>query len=289
MSSRDGVLHAMTRDLSFRVVCARTTDTSRAAAASQGVSGKTAGILGELITGAVLIRHAMMRNLRVQVILQGADGKSAIVADAHPDGMTRGLVKLAKGASEMDIGPGAMLQVMRTLPSGMVQQGVVDVPQVGGISAALMAYMQESEQVVTMIAVTSLVPFTNGNAAGSSGGYLVQPLPEVERGSLEVMTARLSKLESIEELLAEEDASAGSILEAIVKDMPYQMLDEASISFGCTCSEERVLAGIATAGREEIESMIAEGKDIEAQCGYCNKEYTISLDRLRSVLLTLSS
>lgn len=288
MSSKDGVLHAMTLDRSFRVVCALTTDTVRGAALSQGVSGKTAGLLGELITGAVLIRHAMMRNLRVQVILQGADGKSAIVADAHPDGMTRGLVKLAKGATEMDIGLGAMLQVMRTLPSGMVQQGVVDVPESGGISGALMAYMQESEQVVTMIAVTSLVPFADGDAAGSSGGYLVQPLPEVERGSLEVMTERLSKLESIDELLAARDVSAGSILEAIVKDMPHRMLDEAPILFGCTCSEERVLAGLATAGRAEVESMIAEGKDIEAQCGYCNKEYKISLDRLRSVLLTMS-
>jgi len=154
----------MTGDLSFRVVCARTTDTVRGAAASQGATGKTAGILGELITGAVLIRHAMARNLRVQVILQGSDGRSAIVADAHPDGMTRGLVKLAKGTSEIDLGPGALLQVMRTQPSGTVQQGVVDVPQEGGVSAALMAYMQESEQVVTMIAVTSLVPFADVTA-----------------------------------------------------------------------------------------------------------------------------
>jgi molecular chaperone Hsp33 len=287
MSSKDGVLHAMTRDLSFRVVCARTTDTVLGAAKSQEVSGKTAGILGELITGAVLIRHAMARNLRVQVILQGADGKSAVVADAHPDGMTRGLVKLAKGATELDLGPGSMLQVMRTLPSGMVQQGVVDVPESGGVSGALMAYMQESEQVVTMIAVTSLVPFVDGHAAGSSGGYLVQPLPEVERGSLEVMTERLSKLESVDDLLAAEDASAGSILEAVVKDMPYRMLDEAAIVFGCTCSEERVLGGLATAGREEIESMIAEAKDIEAQCGYCNKEYKIPVDRLQGLLLTM--
>jgi molecular chaperone Hsp33 len=288
MSSKDGVLHAMTRDLSFRVVCARTTDTVRGAAMSQGVSGKTAALLGELITGAVLIRNAMARNLRVQVILQGSDGKSTVVADAHPDGMTRGLVKLAKGASELDLGPGSLLQVMRTMPSGMVQQGVVDVPERGGISAALMVYMQESEQVVTMIAVTSLVPMVNGEASGSSGGYLVQPLPEVERGSLAVMTERLSRLESVEGLLAATDASARSILEAVVEDMPYRMLDEASIVFGCTCSEERVLAGLATAGREEIESMIAEGKVIEAQCGYCNKEYKIPPERLRSVLDTAS-
>lgn len=288
MSSKDGVLHAMTRDLSFRVVCALTTDTVRGAAMSQGVSGKMAALLGELITAAVLIRTAMARNLRVQVILQGSDGKSAVVADAHPDGMTRGLVKLAKGTTELELGPGSLLQVMRTLPSGMVQQGVVDVPEEGGVSEALMAYMQESEQVVSMIAVTSLVPLVDGDASGSSGGYLVQPLPEVERGSLEVMTTRLSELEGVDALLAAPDASADSILRAIVQDMPFRLLDEASIRYGCTCSEERVLAGLATAGREELESMIAEGKDIEAQCGFCNKEYAITPDRLRSVLLTVT-
>ena len=51
------------------------------------------------------------------------------------------------------IGPGSLLQVLRTMPRGSIHQGVVEVPERAGISGALMAYMQESEQVASVISV----------------------------------------------------------------------------------------------------------------------------------------
>ncbi|HEY3236441.1 MAG TPA: Hsp33 family molecular chaperone HslO, partial [Polyangiaceae bacterium] len=155
--SNDSVLRAITDDGAFRVITARTTETVRAAVSAQQASGRTARHFGDLITAAILFRETMAPQLRVQGIIRGARGRGSLVADSHPSGKTRGLIQLPKDASEIDVGPGAVLQLMRTLPSGRISQGIVQVPESGSISEALMVYMQVSEQVVSMLALATLM------------------------------------------------------------------------------------------------------------------------------------
>jgi len=62
-----------------------------------------------------------------------------------------------------------------------------------------MAYMQTSEQVDTMLAVSALLDDTGNIRA--AGGYMVQLLPEVGRGPLMVMTERLADFRTIEQQL----------------------------------------------------------------------------------------
>ncbi|AGP33090.1 Hsp33 family molecular chaperone HslO [Sorangium cellulosum] len=282
----DSVVRAITIDGAFRVITALTTDTVRGAIAVQSATGATAQRLGELITGAILVREAMAPNLRVQAIVKGATGHGTLVADSHPDGTSRGLVNLGKGAADksaVEIGEGSLLQVMRTLPNGMLHQGVVEVPAAGGISGGLMTYMQESEQVVSMIAVATLI---GENGVGASGGYLVQLLPEVERGPLMVMTERLKDFERLDDVLAHEGASADVLLEELLYGMPFSRLDDSPLSFSCRCSELRVMTTLASLPRTDIEEMVEDGKVLDIRCDYCGKDYQVSPSQLRSLLTT---
>src|SRR5688572_618341 len=105
----------MTDDGAFRVITVRTTETVRGAVEAQHGSGRTAQYFGDLLTGAILFRETMAPQLRVQGIVK-ASGRGSLVADSHPSGMTRGLIQLPRGASELDFGTGTVMQVMRTLP-----------------------------------------------------------------------------------------------------------------------------------------------------------------------------
>ncbi|KYF68471.1 Hsp33 family molecular chaperone HslO [Sorangium cellulosum] len=282
----DSVVRAITIDGAFRVITALTTETVRGAIAVQSASGATAQRLGELITGAILVREAMAPKLRVQAIIKGASGNGTLVADSHPDGTSRGLVNLGKGAADgstVEVGGGSLLQVMRTLPSGMLHQGVVEVPAAGGISGGLMAYMQESEQVVSMIAVATLL---GEDGVGASGGYLVQLLPEVERGPLMVMTERLKDFERLDDVLAREGASADVLLEELLHGMPFSRLDDSPLSFSCRCSDLRVMTTLASLPRSDIEEMVEDGKILDIRCDYCGKDYQVSPSQLRSLLTT---
>ena len=285
----DSVVRAITEDGAFRVIVARTTETVRGAIAAQGASGPTARHFGELLTGAVLIREAMAPRLRVQAILKGAGGKGSLVADSHPDGTTRGLVNFGvavdaeAGPPEISVRGGALLQVMRTLPGGSLHQGVVEVPEAGGISAGLMAYMADSEQVVSTIAVASLF---DDDTLTVAGGYLVQLLPEVERGPLMVMTERLAELQNLNEVLRTHEGSPDALLDELLYGMPFARLEESHLGFGCQCSQLRVVASLASLPRSDIEELVREGEVLEIKCDYCGKEYGIPPAQLRPLLTT---
>jgi molecular chaperone Hsp33 len=295
----DSVVRAITQDGAFRVIVARTTETVRGAVRAQGATGPTAARFGELLTGAVLLREAMAPRLRVQVILKAGGGRGSLVADAHPDGTTRGLVNFgaakhaaiqreaprdaasAPSAPDLSLDRGALLQVMRTLPSGSLHQGVVGVPETGGISGALMQYMQDSEQIVSTIAVAAHV---GDDLVTAAGGYLVQLLPEVERGPLMVMTERLTGFSGLDDVLRLHDGSPDVLLDELLYGMPYARLSESRLGFACQCSQVRVIASLATLPRSDIEDLVKDGEVLEIRCDYCGKEYGVHPAQLRPLL-----
>jgi molecular chaperone Hsp33 len=203
-----------------------------------------------------------------------------LVADSHPSGRTRGLVQVTPG-NEIELGSGAMMQMMRTLPSGRINQGIVELPNSGGISQALMEYMQTSEQVVSMIAVSAIAERGEVVAAG---GYMVQLLPEVGRGPLMLMTERLKDFENIDAHVAEPSFTPELLLEELLYGMPFTRLEESAVGFECWCDELRVVSAIATLSRNDIEHLLSDGQMLEIECEYCKREYRIAPARLRGLL-----
>ncbi|MBX3227698.1 MAG: Hsp33 family molecular chaperone HslO [Labilithrix sp.] len=281
MVHEDNVLRALTDDGAFRVIAADTTATVRGAIEAQRPEGaELTRVFADLLTGAVLVRESMAPEYRLQAILQGNDRRARMVADTHPDGATRGLLQIG-GAKTMAFDQG-VLQIARTLHNGALHQGVVEVPQDNPtISGALMAYMQASEQVATVIAVGAYV------AAGevvAAGGYMVQLLPEVAEGPLMVMTERLRDFEDIVPLLARGAASPAALLAETLYGMPYTKVGDRPVSFGCNCSPERLMGSLASLPRADIQSLLDGGRTLDIECDYCRKTYKFTVDQLKSLL-----
>ncbi len=281
MDSSDTVLRAITDDGSFRAIALETTCTVRDAIEAQRPEGSLRRIFADFLTGAVLVRESMSPELRVQCILQADDGRSHIVADAHPDGTTRGLVQLTSGARGFEVEQKGLMKVARTLHNGSLHQGIVNVAGQGSIAGAFMAYMQESEQSTTMIAVGAHMV---EGVVVASGGYLIQILPDVAEGPLMVMTERLRDFQDIVPLLARGAASPKALLAEILYGMPFTRVGERRISFGCNCSEHRLAASLATLPRSDIESLLADKRILEIACDFCRKEYRFSPELLRGLL-----
>lgn len=278
-------MRAITDDGAFRVIAADTTATVRGALAAQKApTAELARTFADLLTGAVLVRESMAPDNRLQAILQGDDPRTRMVADTHPDGATRGLIQMPENTTSMQFGERGLLQIARTLHNGSLHQGVVSVPPAKNghsVSSALMAYMQESEQTVTVIAVGCHV------AAGevvAAGGYMVQLLPEVAEGPLMVMTERLRDFEDIVPLLAKGQATPEFLLRETLYGMPYTKVGDRTVHFGCNCSSERLAISLASLPRADIESLMEGGKNLEIECDYCRKNYEFTVAQLKSLL-----
>jgi molecular chaperone Hsp33 len=284
----DRVVRSITDDGAFRVITAMTTETVRGAMAAQQAQGNLARRFGELITGAIIVREAMAPALRVQAILKGKRSKGSLVADSHPDGTSRGLVNFGSKQGELLLGDGVLLQMMRSLPGGTIHQGVIEVPgsasdtaNGGVISRALMAYMQDSEQVVSTIAVATVL---DGDRVVAAGGYLVQLLPEIERGPLMIMTERLQAFEALEEALSRPDASPDTLMDELLYGFPFTRIETSPLSFACHCSQARVVESLATLPRSDLEDLVSSDEVLEITCDYCRKDFQIPPAQLRPLL-----
>ncbi len=278
--SRDRAVRAITADGSFRAIALSTGHTTAGAIAAQDVTGAAARTFGELLTAAILVRETMAPTHRLQIILKSPAEGSA-VADAHPDGLTRGLCDLKVDERPVPWSEGALLQVIRTLPRGQMHQGIIGVEAGATVSELMLTYMQTSEQVVSTVAVGCLIEAGQVLAAG---GYIVQLLPELTSDRLEGMTARLASLPPIDALLRADPGDPRALLAAVLEHEEHTILDDTAVHFGCTCDEARVVGALATIGRAEIEALVRQGAPVDMDCDYCASHYSIGVERLKTLL-----
>lgn len=281
-ASPDLIVRAMTNDHGFRVVAASTTLSAREVLRRQKVRGELARALADLVTCAALLRATMAPDIRVQGLLRGAGGKEQLVGDSFPDGAIRGLAQTKGNRAEFSMSAGCQLRMMRSLANGSLQQGIVDVSDAGGVGEALMQYLGESEQLVSVAQVGSVLG-EDGELV-RAGGFVVQLLPEVDRPQHLIMTQRLEDFPTIEKFLAEPTFSASLLIEELLYGMPMTELGRQELHFHCRCDETLVLSALASLSRSDIESLVEGGEGLEIDCDYCGKHYDIAVERLRALL-----
>ena len=278
--TKDLIVRALTDDGGFRVIGARTTKTVKGIFDAQEPRADLRDIVGQYATCTVLTRETMSPGQRVQSILRNNAQDSSLVTDSHPGGVTRCLVS-SKLKAEGLLSPGTTLQVVRTLPNGELHQGVVLAPEKGGVSGAFMGYMQQSEQVTTMIASSC---YFKDDELMVAGGYCIQVLPEIGKGLLAIMAERLEGFSELDRTLETSAGDVDEMLGEILYGIPFTIVERTDLEFGCTCNEIRVMSALTTLGKEEIEAIIAEGKIIEMKCDYCRQDYKISPAKLKGML-----
>jgi molecular chaperone Hsp33 len=271
----DHIVRAMTMDGAFRIMAAITTQTCDAAIAAQNMWGTAGDRLAELITCAAIVRETTQPGRRVQIVWKIRGGPS-LIADALPDGSNRGIVN--NGSQSAKASNDSLLQVNYTLPTGQMHQGIVAVDDDVDAGTAVMRYMHESEQIVTMTAAAAI---RKDGSFARVGGYLVQVLPEATPEATASLLANLELLPPLAEIL-QSASHAREIVAALFLGFPYQELAFSELRFGCTCSESRVIMGILTLGPDEIDSIIA-GEMLDVRCDACGKHYPIDPIAIRSM------
>lgn len=271
-----------------RWVAVRSTDTVEEARRRHGMTPVATAALGRLMTGTLILACSLKGEESITLRLLGDGPLEGVIAVGNAQGEVRGYVQEPlvdlplKDSGKLDVGAAVglgELAVSRSLQNGEVYTGMV--PMVSGeIAEDLVHYLLTSEQIPSAMLLGVLVE-KDYHVAGAAG-FLIQPLPGATEGDIQAIESQLGKLRVGISELAAQSGSMDELLDQLMGQLPYHVLERRAVGFSCTCSKSRLSDTLASLGKKEIANLISDGK-AEMVCHFCNEHYLFSAEELQLI------
>lgn len=224
-------------------------------------------------------------NEEVVVTINGGGPIGTILCIAQGDGTVRGFCgdphiyetypdtgKLAVGKA---VGTDGYLKVTRNLK--LKQSYTSQTKLVSGeIGNDFAYYFSVSEQVPTIVSVGVLVD--TDDSVRSAGAMIIELMPDHDESDIEYLEQL--KLEPISSVLDRDPYIHHYLYELFPE---AQILEEKTISYHCGCSKERFLQKLRALPVKDLEEL-AEEKELEIRCEFCEKIYHISQKEIQGLL-----
>ncbi|MBE5884051.1 MAG: Hsp33 family molecular chaperone HslO [Lachnospiraceae bacterium] len=153
--------------------------------------------------------------------------------------------------------------------------------QTGEIAEDLTYYFATSEQVPSCVGLGVLME--KDNTVKQAGGFIVQLMPFAEDSVIEKLEQNLAKVSSVTSIL-DAGNTPEQMLDILLEGMEPEITDTLPCDFYCNCDKVRVEKALISIGKAELKDMIADGKDIEINCHFCNTNYVFSVEELKGLL-----
>lgn len=150
----------------------------------------------------------------------------------------------------------------------------------GEIAEDIAHYFLSSEQTPTACSLGVLVG--RDGYPQSSGGYLAQLMPGAEEQTITQLENNCSLLPPVSRLL-DSGKTPEQIIDMIFEGIEYEVFDTIDVEYLCNCSKKRYAESLSAVGVKELDEMIADGKSITANCGFCANTYEFSVDELKEI------
>ncbi|MDD7353146.1 MAG: Hsp33 family molecular chaperone HslO [Peptoniphilaceae bacterium] len=285
------ILRAIDETETIKISAAITTDVVEEATKIHKLSKTTSAALGRVLTAASII-GSWQKNEEDSITLSiNGDGPAGrIVATCKNDGFVKGYVTnptadlpIRESDGKIDVsgivGKGNLTLVMDT---GMKKPytGTVNLTT-GEIAEDLAVYFSQSDQVPSAVGLGVLVDVDYSIKA--AGGFIIQLMPDATEEQISKLEENLKNLPSVTSIL-DEYHDAEKLIEIIMKDMNFKILEKREITYKCNCSREKVEDAIVSVGPKEIEEILREDKKAEVSCYFCDKVYNFDESDLERML-----
>ena len=74
------------------------------------------------------------------------------------------------------------------------------------------------------------------------------------------------------------------LLDVLLSDFGYHILEKQEVGFHCDCNKDKVSRALLSVGEKELQEMIDEGETIEMSCHYCNEKYYFTVEEMKKML-----
>lgn len=285
----DYIVRATAANAQIRAFACSTRNLVEAARVAHNTSPVVTAALGRLLTAG-----AMMGTM-----LKGE--KDLLTLQIKGDGPVNGITVTADAAANVKgyanvpdvILPANSLGKLDV--AGAVGQGFLSVikdmglkePYVGQtalqtseIAEDLTYYFATSEQVPSSVGLGVLME--RDNTVKQAGGFIIQLMPFAEDAVIDRLEQNLAKVSSVTGML-DAGNTPEQMLNILLEGLELEITDTVSTAFSCNCDKKRVEKALISIGKQELQSMIDEGKEIEVNCHFCNRNYQFSVQELKEL------
>ena len=285
----DYMVRATAGDAQIRAFACTTRNLVEEARKAHNTSPVMSAALGRLLTAGVMM-GSMLKGEKDLLTLQikgdgpgrgitvTADGKGNV--KGYPDVPDVILPANAKG--KLDVG-GALgngyLQVIKDLGLKEPYVGKIEL-QTGEVAEDLTYYFAASEQVPSGVGLGVLME--RDNTVKQAGGFIIQLMPFASEEVISKLENNLSKVAAVTSLL-EAGNTPEQMLEILLEGFDIEFTDKMPVQFFCNCTKSRVEKALISVGKKELKSMIEDGKAIEVNCHFCNRNYEFTVEELEAM------
>ena len=286
----DYIIRATAANDQIRAFAAVTTEMVETAREHHNTSPVATAALGRLLTAGAMMGSMMKGEKDVLTLQIKAGGPlQGITVTADSQGNVKGYVGNpdvcipANSKGKLDVagavGPG-FLNVIKDMGLKEPYSGQVML-QTCEIAEDLTYYFATSEQVPSAVGLGVLM--NKNNTVRQAGGFIVQLMPFAEEEVISRLEQNVQKINSVTSLL-EEGHTPESLLEKVLEGFDMQINEKTDTRFHCNCTRERVEKALISIGRKELNEMIQEGKPIEMNCHFCNKNYNFTVEDMKRII-----
>lgn len=286
----DYLVRAMAADAQIRAFAVTSRDLVEEARSRHDLSPVVTAALGRLMTGACLMGSMLKGEQDVLTLQVSGDGPvrgMTVTADAK--GSVKGYAQAPQAMmppnaqGKLDVGGvigKGYLTVIKDMGMKDPYASKVEL-QTGEIADDLTYYFAASEQVPSCVALGILME--RNNTVKQAGGFIIQLMPFAQEEVIQKLEEKISGLKPVTTLL-EEGNTPEQILSLILGDMGLEIMEKTPVQFLCGCTKERVEKVLYSLKKEDIKEMIAEGRDVELHCHFCNTDYVFTVDELKKMI-----
>ena len=286
----DYIVRATAAGSQIRAFAATTRDLVEHARAAHNTSPVATAALGRLLTAGSMM-GVMMKGEKDLLTLQVKAGGplEGITVTADSKGNVKGyvgnpnVILHANDKGKLDVAGAVGVGFMNVIKDMGLKEPYVGqtVLQTSEIAEDLTYYFATSEQVPSSVGLGVLME--KDNTVKQAGGFIIQLMPFTEEKVISQLEENLKDVTSVTTML-EEGHTPESLLETLLKGFDIEINETIPTQFYCNCDKDRVEKALISVGRKELQEMIDEGKEIELNCHFCNRNYIFSVEELKSIL-----
>ena len=287
----DYMVRATAANASIRAFACTTRETVEAARQAHNTSPVVSAALGRLLSAGAMMGSMLKGDKDIlTLIIKGTGPAKGVTVTADSKGNVKGypinpwVVIPANAKGKLDVA-GALgsgvLTVIKDMGLKEPYSGQVDL-QTSEIAEDLTYYFATSEQVPSAVGLGVLM--SHENTVKQAGGFIIQLMPFTSDETIAKLEENLAKVDSVTSLL-DKGLTPEELLKTVLEGFDVEINDTMPVQFHCDCCKETVEKVLISIGKKDLQDMINDGKDVEVNCQFCNKNYKFSVEELKKLLV----